>query len=159
MRTFKIIAAVATSTAFFAAPASAGPADDATGFVTKIIDQFNGGDAKAFVSAHADNAVIVDEFGQHVWTGPGTAQHWLDDYTKFSAAEGQTGGKLSYGKPLQATSDGATAYIVLPTTYSYVQKGTKMAEPGNMTLVVKRDGANWKIVSWAYAGGTAAPAK
>ena len=44
--------AVATSTAFFAAPASAGPADDATGFVTKIIDQFNGGDAKAFVNAH-----------------------------------------------------------------------------------------------------------
>ena len=56
-------------------PAPAPPTDDATAFVTGIIDKFNAGDTKAFVAAHDDNALIVDDFGRHVWTGPGTAQH------------------------------------------------------------------------------------
>jgi ketosteroid isomerase-like protein len=133
-------------------PCAAAPVDDATKFVTTILDKFNAGDAKTFLTAHDDNAVIVDEFGQHVWMGPGAAKHWLDDYTKMSAATGVTGGRVDYGKPLRAESDGTTAYIVLPTTYSFVQKGTKMAEASSMTFVVKRAGDGWRIASWTFAG-------
>jgi hypothetical protein len=159
MRRSALIVAVFTSTLLVAAPASAGPAEEATGFVTSIMDKFNGGDSKAFVAAHEDNAVIVDEFGRHIWTGTGTAKQWLDDFTKMSSADGITSPRVDYGKPLQANSDGNFAYVVLPTTYRFVQKGAKMAEPGSMTFVVHHYGQQWKIVSWTYSGGAASPDK
>ena len=165
-RSILIAAALSTwSVAAFAqtpsaAPAAVSPADDATKFVTTIMDKFNEGDVKAWVAAQANDTLIVDEFAPHTWTGPGSAQRWLEDYAKDSTANGITSPRVDYGKPLQATSDGTTAYIVLPTTYRFVQKATKMAEPGSMTFVVKRDGKDWKITSWTYsAAGAPAPEK
>jgi ketosteroid isomerase-like protein len=141
-----------------AAPAS--PADDATKFVNTIIDKFNAGDVNAWVSAQEDNTMIVDEFGPHMWSGAGSPKHWLDDYMKDSKANGVTGGRVDYGKPLQTRVDGNSAYLVLPVTYSFVAKGTKMAEPGNMTIVLNRHSDSWKIASWTYAAtAAAAPAK
>jgi ketosteroid isomerase-like protein len=139
---------------------AAAPVDDATKFVTTVIDKFNGGDSKAWLSAQSNDALIVDEFAPHTWSGAGSPQRWLDAYAKDSKANGVTGGRVDYGKPLQAISDGATAYVVLPTTYRFVQKGTKMAEPSSMTFVMKRDGNSWRIASWTYsATSVAAPEK
>lgn len=151
---------IAAATAIWSAPAlaqSANPADDATKFVTSIMDKFNSGDVKAWIAAQNDDTIIVDEFGPHVWSGAGSPQRWLDAYGKDSAATGVTSPRVDYGKPLQATSDGKTAYIVLPTMYRFVQKGSKMAEPSSMTFVLNRDGTGWKIASWTYSA-TAAPA-
>ena len=142
-----------------AAPA-ANPADEATKFVTSIMDKFNAGDVKAWVSAQDDSTLIIDEFAPHSWSGPGSAQRWLDAYMKDSKTNGISGARVDYGKPLQATSDGTTAYIVLPTTCRFVQKGAKMAEPSSMTFVMKRVGQDWKITSWTYsAAGAPAPEK
>lgn len=158
LSTWSIAAQAQTTPAAPSVPANA--ADDATRFVTAIMDKFNGGDTKAWLSAQANDTLIVDEFGPHVWTGSGSAQRWLDAYAKDSQTNGVTRPRVDYGKPLQATSDGTTAYIVLPTTYRFVQKGTKMAEPSSMTFVVKRDGKEWKIISWTYsAAGAPAPEK
>ena len=153
------IAMLGLSATLFAVPAAAGPAEDATAFINGIMDKFNNGDAKAFIGAHEDNAMIVDEFGQHVWTGPGSAQRWMDDYAKDSKAKGISGGRVDYGKPIQANSDGTTSYVVMPTTYRFTKDGRKMVAPGSMTFVVKRAGEGWKIASWTYAGATAAPEK
>jgi hypothetical protein len=155
-----IAAAVSSCSVAASAQPAAAPADDATKFVTTIIDKFNGGDSKAWVSAQQNNAVIVDEFAPHVWSGAGSPQRWLDAYAKDSKENGVTGGRVDYGKPLQATSDGKTAYVVLPTTYRFAAKGTKMAEPSTMTFVMVRNAGAWKIASWTYsAAGAAAPEK
>ena len=152
--------AAAVSTGASAQGGSAAPADEATRFVTTIIDKFNGGDVKAWLGAQEDNSLIVDEFSPHVWTGAGSPRRWLDAYAADSKVNGVSGGRVDYGKPLQATSDGKTAYIVLPTTYRFVQKGVKMAEPSSMTFVVNHDGSGWKIASWTYsAAAPAAPDK
>lgn len=155
-----LVAAASGSVAASAIAQPVDPASEATKFVTTIIDKFNAGDIKAWVAAQEDNTLIVDEFGPHVWSGAGSAQRWLDDYAKDAQANKITGSRVDYGKPLQATSDGKTAYIVLPTTYSFVEKGTKMSEPSSITFVVNRDGNGWKVASWTYsAAGAAAPAK
>lgn len=139
---------------------SAASANDATRFVTTIIDKFNGGDVKSWLSAQEDNALIVDEFAPHAWSGAGSPQRWLDAYAADSKTNGVSQGRVDYGKPLQATSDGKTAYIVLPTTYRFVQKGIRMAEPSSMTFVVNRSGDSWKIAGWTYsAAAPAAPDK
>ena len=77
----------------------------------------------------------------------------------MSKGEGVSGGRVDYGKPLRAESDGKTAYIVLPTTYRFVQKGTKLSEASTMTFVVNNDGKGWKIASWTYSGEPPKPDK
>ena len=142
---------------FVAMPAvAAGPAEDATVTVTSTLDRFNGGDVAAFLQAHRDDAVIIDEFAPFVWVGAGTAQRWVADYSRDAEARGISGGRVDYGPAVQAVSDGDSAYIVLPTIYSFNQGGRRMAGRGHMTFVMRRDGSDWKIAGWTYAGGTPA---
>jgi ketosteroid isomerase-like protein len=148
----------ASAVLFLAAPAQAGPAEEATAAVTTWLDKFNAGDADAFYAAHADGAVIIDEFPPYVWGGPQSAQRWLADYMKDAEAKGISGGRVDYDKSaLQATSDGKSAYVVLPTTYRFKQKDAKMAGKGSMTFVLNRSGKEWKIATWTYSGATPAP--
>ena len=149
----------AWSGAVSAAAPPANPAAAATAFVRTIIDKFNGGDTKGWVSAQENNTYIIDDFGPHVWTGSGSAQRWLDDYTKMAKEQGITGGRVDYEKPIAVNGDERSAYVVLPTTYRFVQNGTKMASPGSMTFIVKRHGKDWKIASWTYSGADPAAEK
>jgi ketosteroid isomerase-like protein len=144
--------------AMLTSPARAGPAEDATAAVTATLDKFNGGDIEAFFAAHRDGALIIDEFAPYVWGGPGSAQKWAGDYMRDAEARGISGGRMDYGKPIHAASDGKAAYIVLPTTYNFTQKGTKMAAAGSMTFVMNRVGTDWKIASWTYSGAEPTPA-
>ena len=155
---FLVAASIGIGRAAFAQAAS--PAEDTTRFVTSTIDKFNGGDVDAWLAAQADNTLIVDEFAPHSWSGAGSPRRWLDAYGKDSQASGVSNPRVDYGKPLDAVSDGKSAYVVLPTTYRFTQKGIKMAEPSSMTFVMNHDGAKWKIISWTYsAAGAAAPDK
>lgn len=145
------------ATMLAAAPVNAGPAEDATTAVTSVLDKFNAGDFKAFADAHRDGALIIDEFPPYQWGGPGSIKQWGADYEKDAAARGITAGRVDYEKPLQAHSDGNSAYVVLPTTYRFQQKGVKMAGKGSMTFVMARSESVWKIASWTYSGATPTP--
>lgn len=140
-----------------ASPAHAGPAEDATKAVTILLDRFNGGDVDAFAAAHRDGAVIIDEFAPYSWGGPGSVKSWLDGYAADAAKRGITEGRVDYQAPIQANSDGTSAYIVLPTVYSFMQSGKKMAGKGNMTFVMVKTMGDWKISSWTYSGATPSP--
>ena len=151
--------AAALLTAALAGPADAAPTDEATAFLRGIMDKFNAGDVDAFLAVHADDAIIVDEFAPYAWTGVGSARRWVESYGADSKARGISGGRVDYGKPLQATGDASAAYIVLPTTYRFTQNGKKMAAPGSMTFIVRKGGKDWRIASWTYSGATPAPEK
>ena len=153
----RIKSLVLALTLMAAAPAQAGPAEDAAAAVASILDRFNAGDVDAFFQAHQDGATIVDEFAPFFWTGSGSAQHWAGDYARDAAARGITGGRVDHGAPIRAESDGASAYVVLPTVYRFVQRGRHMAGRGSMTFVMAKAGADWKIASWTYSGATPSP--
>lgn len=140
-----------------ATPANAAPTEDAAAFLTTLLDPSNPGGMNAFLAACQDGAFIVDEFAPYVWSGSGSPQRWAADYAKHMKATGVSDPRVDYGKPIQANATGASHYIVLPTTYRFVQNGRKMVALGNMAFVVNRVGADWKIASWSYAGATAAP--
>lgn len=143
---------LAATVAFvFATPIQAEPADDAAAVITVWLDKFNAGDINAFKAAHAANAVIIDEFGQHLWTGTDVAQRWLDDYAKDATARGISGGRVDYAAPIRASSDGSSAYVVLPTVYRFTQGGKAKSAAGTMTFVLNRVGSDWKIASWTYS--------
>jgi len=139
------------ATAAFTAPALAGPAEDATAAVTTWLDKFNAGDVAAFQAGHAPDAVIVDEFGPHLWSGPDAAKRWLDDYGKDAAAGGISGGRVDYAAPVRASASANSAYIVLPTIYRMQQGGKAKSAAGTMTFVMTRAGQEWKIASWTYS--------
>jgi ketosteroid isomerase-like protein len=155
MRTFAVLSVV--TSLLSSTPAIAGPAEDATKAITTVLDKFNGGDVAAFQAAHRDGAIIIDEVPPYSWAGAGSVKRWLDAYGADAAKRGVTGGRVDYGAPLQASSDGTSAYIVLPTTYSFLQNGKKMAGKGSMTFVMAKTGDDWKIASWTYSGATATP--
>ena len=156
---FAAAAASSWSTAALAQPAGA-PADDATRFVTTIIDKFNGGDTKALAAAQQDNAMIVDEFGPHMWAGPGSPKRWLDAYAQDAKENGVTGGRVDYGKPLQATSDGRPPMSSCRRRTASSRRARKWPSRGSMTFVMVHGAKAWKIASWTYsAAGTAAPEK
>ena len=146
-----VVGAVASTG--LAAPA-ASPANDPTHFITNIISKFNNGDTKAWLAAQDNNVLIIDDFGPHMWSGPNSAERWLRDYMKESAKRGDSGGHMDYSKPIATDVDASTAYIVMPTTWHFVEKGKKMAGAGSMTFVAKREGTGWKIASWTYSGAT-----
>ena len=148
---------ILASSMMLAAPAAATPAEDATRTVTGVLDKFNAGDINAFFAAHETSATIVDEIAPFSWTGANAVQHWAADYAKDAARRGISGGRVEYGRPLQAISDGAHAYIVLPAIYRFKQSGKRMAGKGSMTFLMNRHGETWKIASWAYSGATARP--
>lgn len=139
------------ATAAFAAPSSAGPAEDATAAVTSWLDKFNAGDMAAFNAGHASNAVIVDEFAPYHWSGANASQRWLEDYGKDAAANGISGGRVDYAAPIRASASGNAAYIVLPTIYRMQQGGKAKSAAGTMTFVMSRAGNDWKIASWTYS--------
>lgn len=132
-------------------PAAAGPAEDATAVVTTWLDKFNAGDMNAFAAGHAQNAVIIDEFAPHVWTGADAPKRWLQDYGKDAAANGISNGHLDYAAPIRADAGATSAYIVLPTIYRMQQGGKKKSAAGTMTFVMTKVGNDWKIASWTYS--------
>ena len=139
------------ATLAIAAPASAGPAEDATATITTWLDKFNAGDIPAFHAGHAPNAVIVDEFGPHLWSGPNASQHWLDDFNKDASAGGISEPHLDYAAPIRESASDSAAYIVLPTIYRMTQGGEAKSAAGTMTFVMTRAGNEWKIASWTYS--------
>ena len=152
-----ILGGLATAFLFAASPTYAAPADDAAAAVTTVLDKFNGGDINAFFTAHREGALIVDEFAPYVWGGPQSVQRWAGDYDADAKRRGISGGRIDYGKPIHAASDGSSAYIVLPSTYRFVQNGAKMAGAGSMTFVMAREAGAWKISSWTYSGALPTP--
>jgi len=142
---------LAAAAVLVASPAQAGPAEDATAAAMTWLDRFNAGDIAAFNAGHAPNAVIVDEFAPFVWSGAKASQRWLEAYGKDASAKGISGGRVDYAAAAQAQSDGKSAYVVLPTVYRFKQAGKAMSAAGNMTFVMTRTNAGWKIANWTYS--------
>jgi hypothetical protein len=121
---------------------------------------FNKGDAAAAKATHVAMPAIVDEVvAPFVWTGTGAFDRWLAALGKAEAAEGKTGGVVKLGAPIRETVQGASAYVVTPSTYSFRQRGRTMRETGTITFVLAKLGPAWKIQAWTWTSPEAAVVK
>jgi hypothetical protein len=126
---------------------------DVTVPIHQFIDGFNTGDVKSAYAAYAQGIItIVDEFAPHRWIGPNAAHEWAADYDKHAAETGVTDGLVKYGVPTRSVVDGATAYVIIPTLYTYEERGKPVAEEGQMTFVLHAETAGWKIQGWTWTG-------
>jgi hypothetical protein len=78
---------------------------------------FNAGDnAEAATLMSPSGLVIVDEFGQHLWTGKSAFATWGADFDADARAKGLTDPMVSMDAPLVNDVTGDVAYFVCPMT-------------------------------------------
>jgi len=148
----KVILALAIFT-LLAPAASAAGSNNVTAPIHQFIDGFNTGDVQSAYAAYASGDIlIIDEFAPHRWTGPHAAQDWAADYDKHAKATGVTDGSVKYGAPTRSEVEGEVAYVILPTIYTYKEKGKPMREEGQMTFVLRAEQGAWKITAWTWTG-------
>jgi hypothetical protein len=155
----KPLLALAVASALFAAPAAhAGdPAIDA--LIHQMINSFNKGDLKAVKATHVASPLIVDEVPPFAWSGPTAFDEAMDLLNQARAARGEMDGVMGIGTPIQESIYGDHAYVVMPSSYTYRQKGQTMREEGTITFVLVKVESAWKIQAWTWASPEAKPVK
>ncbi|MBV8491630.1 MAG: nuclear transport factor 2 family protein [Candidatus Eremiobacteraeota bacterium] len=119
--------------------------------VHQFVDGFNAGDTKKGLAACASPAYIVDEFPPHEWTGENACAKWAADYDANAKANGITDGVVTLSTPLHVDVDGDHAYVVVPATYAYKQRGKPVKETGSLfTVVLAKSEAGWRITAWTW---------
>ena len=133
--------------------------------INKFLDAFNKGDMAGAAAVHAADAdvVIIDEVAPFLWRGTKALQTWAADLGADAKKNGITDQKVTLGKTTRVESDGAWAYVVVPSVYDFKEKGVAMRESAQMTFTLKKSAAGWLIHAWAWTGPRAqkvtAPAK
>lgn len=136
------------------APITAAPAatDTPIAAVNQFLDAFNKGDVATAAAAHTDAPVIVDEFAPHLWSGTGALTNWAKDYDTDAKARKITEPAVALGTPDVNTSDGTTAYVVVPSTYTFKQNNVAMRQPAHMAFALTKTTDGWRIAAWTWAG-------
>jgi ketosteroid isomerase-like protein len=153
-----LISITAASVLFCASAAHAGdPAVEAT--IRQFGEAFNKGDVSAAKALHVASPTILDEVGPYYWSGPNAFDSWLSDLGKSEAAEGKTDAKVAISAPTRELVSGDRAYVIVPSTYTFKQKGVTLREVAQMTFVLAKETAGWKILAWTWTGPEGVPVK
>jgi len=138
----------------------AAAAQDVTAPINQMLKAFNTGDVKAIAAVYASGDIsITDEVPPFHWSGAGANDAWLADLAKAEKAAGMTETKVGFGAPVRTETSGDSAYVVVPTTYSWKQGGQAMTENAVMTFVLHKESGAWKIAGWTWSGHKPHPAK
>jgi len=146
-----IALAVAMLAVGAAANAAASDKSDVMKSVSQFVDAFNKGDTKTAAAACADQTAIIDEFPPHEWHGSGACSTWMNDYDSDAKKNGITDGNVTLAKPRHVDVNGDRAYVVVPASYTYKQKGKPVKESASMlTVALQKSSADWKITGWSW---------
>ena len=120
--------------------------------INQFVNGFNKGDIESAMAACSETTAIIDEFPPHTWSGAGACQKWVDDYVADAEKNGIKDGVVTLGKPSHFESTADHAYVVIPSSYTYKQKGKRVAQIGSMFTFSLNKGANgWAITGWSWS--------
>jgi hypothetical protein len=122
--------------------------------INKFIEAFNKGDMAGAAATHASDAdlAIIDEVPPYLWRGAQSFQTWAADLTSDDKKNGITDEKVSIGAATRVEMNAAAAYVVVPSVYTFKQKGVAMREAAQMTFTLKKSASGWLIHGWAWTG-------
>lgn len=128
--------------------------------IRTMIYAFNKGDVALAKSTHVMAPTILDEpTAPFIWSGPTAFDDWIAALGKSEANAGKTGGKVVLGPITRASVMGDSAYVVVPSTYTFQQAKRTMRETGTMTFALLKQSADWKIRAWTWTSPKAVPVK
>ena len=138
MRAFMLALAMLTA---LAAPAIAGPEEDALRLVEKWAAAFNASDVDTIVGLYAPDALFLG-------TGSRTVVRKTEEirqYFERALLTDRPRGAVLHSREVMALSDGTVIISGLDETTS-VRDGKTLSNPGRVTFIVAKRGADWKIV-------------
>lgn len=97
----------------------------------------------------ADDVVIIENFAPYIFRGADAVARWRAGFREHAAT--LSGLVVTFGAAQDSTSDGETAYFVLPTGWTGTSNGEAFEEEGGWAFVLKRQGGNWRIACYAWA--------
>jgi ketosteroid isomerase-like protein len=106
-------------------------------------------DEARLAQVFADDVVIVENFAPYVFRGPDAALHWRVGFCGH--AQGLSGLAVAFGPAQDFSRSGDTVYFVLPTVWTGTTNQKPFEEEGGWAFVLRRDGAGWRIASYAWA--------
>lgn len=124
-----------------AAPALAGPEEEALQVVEKWAAAFRASDVDAIVALYAPDAMFLG-------TGSRTVVRKTEEirqYFERALLTDRPRGAVLESRSVMALSDGTVVITGLDTTTA-VRNGKPISSPGRVTFVVARRGAEWQIV-------------
>jgi hypothetical protein len=116
--------------------------------IHELVADMNKGDTKAAATLFTAQNDVTDEFPPFHWTGNGF-DAWAADYTKMVAAQGLSGVMFHPSKPYVSLSRNR-GYVVLPMHITWLQRGKKGGEVGDLVVVLAKEGIHWRITSWTW---------
>jgi ketosteroid isomerase-like protein len=129
--------------------------EDVMAAVNRFGMGYNNGDLKMMNSVCAEQTSIVDDFPPHEWHGADACVTWFKDYGIDAKKNGITDPQVTLGKPSHVDVSGDRAYVVVPATYTFKQKGAPMKEVGaSLTIALRKDKSGWRITGWTWTKGT-----
>ena len=122
------------------------------GAVHQFVDAFNKGDTKTAVAVCAGETSIIDDIPPHEWHGAGACEKWANDYDADATKNGITDGAVTLAAPRHVDVTGDRAYVVVPATYVFKQKGKPVKQSGSLlTVALQKSSAGWRISGWSWA--------
>jgi hypothetical protein len=128
--------------------------------IRTMIAAFNTGDVALAKSTHVAAPMILDEpTAPYAWSGATAFDDWIAALGKSEATAGKTGGKVALGPAVRESVMGNHAYVIVPSTYTFQQKGRAMRETGTVTFALIKESTDWKIQGWTWTSPEAVPVK
>ena len=137
MRAFMLALAMLTA---LAAPAIAGPEEDAVRLVEQWAAAFNASDVDTIVGLYAPDALFLG-------TGSRTVVRKIEEirqYFERALLTDRPRGAVLHSREVMALSDGTVIISGLDETTS-VRDGKTLSNLGRVTFIVAKRGADWKI--------------
>jgi uncharacterized protein (TIGR02246 family) len=130
-----------------ASPAFAGPEEDAMQVVQKWAAAFNASDVDAIVSLYAPDALFLGTGSRTVVVEPAGIREYFE---RALLTDRPRGAKL-LSHSMRVLSDTAVVVTGLDETTA-TRDGKTISNPGRVTFVVAKRGADWKIVHFHRSG-------
>ena len=119
----------------------------------QYLDAFNVGDMAKVNAFNVSSSVnIVDEFAPYLWSGPRGFTDWSAAFEANAKAHGITDTKVTLGKIVVDNATATQAYLIFPSVYTYKEKGVSIHEVAHMAIVMRKEGGNWKVAGFTWAG-------
>lgn len=148
----KLFVLALLAVALTVAPAAASEKADVMATVHQFVDGINKGDLKTAFATCAAPSSIIDEFPPHAWQGATACADWANDFDAYNKKNGITDAIATVGKPRHVDVTGDRAYVVVPATYAYKQKGKPVTESGStLTVALQKVAAGWRMTGWAWS--------
>ena len=141
------------------APGAKAAGADVETTISQFSAALHAGDSKAAKTFLTARTVILDDVAPYYWGGAKAFDNWQADLAKASAVKGMSEEDAALGAPTRVEVTGDHAYAILPATHTFKMKGRMMREVAQLTFILARDPAGWKITSWTWTGPKAKPVR